>query len=61
MQNKVHTIAPIYNRCVIFNIDADSFHRHPDPLAMPENVKRRLVTLYYYTASKHIYDDSVSH
>lgn len=61
MQNKVHSIAPIYNRCVIFNTDADSFHGHPDPLTTPENIKRRSLALYYYTASKRIYDDSVSH
>jgi hypothetical protein len=61
MQNKLHTIAPIYNRCVIFNTDADSFHGHPDPLTTPENVKRRSLALYYYTASKRIYDDSVAH
>ena len=61
MQNKIQTIAPVYNRCVIFNTDADSFHGHPDPLTTPEHVKRRSIALYYYTASKRIYDDSVSH
>ena len=61
MQNKVHSVAPMYNRCVIFNTDADSYHGHPDPLTTPENVKRRSMALYYYTASKRIYDDSVSH
>lgn len=61
MQNKVHSIAPVYNRCVIFNTDADSFHGHPDPLTTPENVKRRSLALYYYTASKRIYNESVSH
>ena len=61
MENKVHSIAPLYNRCVIFNTDADSFHGHPDPLNTPEHVKRRSIALYYYTASKRIYDESVSH
>ena len=61
MQNKVHSVAPMYNRCVIFNTDADSYHGHPDPLMTPENVKRRSMALYYYTASKRIYDESVSH
>ena len=61
MQNKVHSVAPMYNRCVIFNTDADSYHGHPDPLATPANVKRRSMALYYYTASKRIYDESVSH
>ncbi|HSF72147.1 MAG TPA: 2OG-Fe(II) oxygenase [Methylotenera sp.] len=61
MQGKVHTIAPIFNRCVIFNTDADSFHGHPDPLTCPETVKRRSLALYYYTASKRIYEDTVAH
>jgi 2OG-Fe(II) oxygenase superfamily len=61
MVNKVHSIAPIYNRCVIFNTDADSFHGHPDPLMTPDNVTRKSLALYYYTASKRIYEDGVSH
>jgi 2OG-Fe(II) oxygenase superfamily len=61
MKHKVHSIAPIYNRCVIFNTDADSFHGHPDPLTTPDGVTRRSIALYYYTASKRIYEDSVAH
>ncbi len=51
------TVAPILNRCVIFNTDADSFHGHPDPLTTPEGVTRRSMALYYYTASKSIIDE----
>jgi 2OG-Fe(II) oxygenase superfamily len=61
MKNVVHSIAPIYNRCVIFNTDADSFHGHPDPLLTPDNMTRKSLALYYYTASKRIYEDTVSH
>lgn len=61
MQNKLHSIAPIYNRCVIFNTDADSFHGHPDPLTTPDNVTRKSMALYYYTASKRVYEDTPSH
>ena len=61
MQGKVHSIAPVYNRCVIFNTDADSFHGHPDPLTTPENITRKSIALYYYTASRRIYEDSVAH
>ena len=61
MQGVVHSVAPVYNRCVIFNTDADSFHGHPDPLITPENVTRKSLALYYYTASKRIYEDTVSH
>lgn len=61
MQGKVHSIAPIFNRCVIFNTDADSFHGHPDPLTTPEGITRKSIALYYYTASKRVYEDSVAH
>ena len=50
MKAVVKSVAPIFNRCVIFNTDEDSFHGHPDPLTLPEGVSRRSIALYYYTA-----------
>lgn len=61
MQKKVIEVQPIFNRCVIFNTDAKSFHGHPDALNCPINVKRRSIALYYYTASKLIYNEVPSH
>lgn len=52
MQNKVKSVAPIFNRCVIFNTDADSFHGHPDPLTTPADITRKSLALYYYTAQE---------
>lgn len=46
----VKSVAPVFNRCVIFNTDEDSFHGHPDPLTLPDGVTRRSIALYYYTA-----------
>lgn len=57
MKSRVKSVAPIWNRCVIFNTDADSYHGHPDPLTTPDGVLRRSVALYYYTASKAIYEE----
>ena len=57
MKNRVKSVTPVWNRCVIFNTDADSYHGHPDPLATPEGVLRRSVALYYYTASKAVYEE----
>jgi len=57
MKERVRSVAPIMNRCVIFNTDADSYHGHPEPLTTPEGVLRRSVALYYYTASKAIYEE----
>lgn len=50
MQYKVKEIAPLFNRCVIFNTDADSFHGHPEPLTTPADITRKSIALYYYTA-----------
>ena len=52
MKQCVQAVAPIMNRCVVFNTDADSYHGHPDALGTPADVKRRSIALYYYTASK---------
>lgn len=61
MTAKVTGVAPVFNRCVIFNTDADSFHGHPDPLNTPADVTRKSVALYYYTASKRVYEDTAAH
>lgn len=60
MKNKVHTISPIFNRCVIFNTDANSYHGHPEPLNCPPDITRKSIALYYYTASKAIYEEMAS-
>jgi len=57
MASKCKSVAPVFNRCVIFNTDADSYHGHPDPLTCPPDVLRRSIALYYYTASKEIYNE----
>jgi hypothetical protein len=50
-------VSPIWNRCVVFNTDADSYHGHPDALQCPPDVKRRSLALYYYTASKSVFKE----
>lgn len=54
---KINSFAPLYNRCVIFNTDADSYHGHPDPLRLPPDRSRRSLALYYYTASHAIHKE----
>lgn len=51
------SVAPIWNRCVVFSTDAQTWHGHPDELQTPDGVARRSIALYYYTASKHILDE----
>lgn len=57
MKTKCRSVLPVFNRCVIFNTDADSYHGHPDPLTCPPDVFRRSMALYYYTGSKEIYNE----
>lgn len=61
MQHCLRKIPPIFNRCVIFNTDEDSNHGHPEPLNTPPGIRRRSIALYYYTASKRLYDDIDTH
>ena len=57
MSTCVESIMPISNRCIIFNTSPISNHGHPDPLTTPPDKTRKSLALYYYTASKHIYED----
>ena len=61
MSSRIKSIAPLFNRCVIFNTDSHSYHGHPDPLNTPENLTRKSIALYYYTASKKVYEENASH
>jgi Rps23 Pro-64 3,4-dihydroxylase Tpa1-like proline 4-hydroxylase len=52
MKNCFEKILPIFNRCVIFNTDFDSYHGHPNPLKCPDGVTRKSIALYYFTEEK---------
>ncbi|CAM3909013.1 hypothetical protein VA7868_01142 [Vibrio aerogenes CECT 7868] len=47
----VKSVAPRFNRLVVFNTDKGSLHGHPKPLSTPDGVTRKSIALYYYTAS----------
>jgi hypothetical protein len=49
MKERDKVIAPLGNRVVIFNTDADSLHGHPDSLRCPPEVSRRSLALYYFS------------
>lgn len=51
MMNCVVSKTPEFNRCVIFNTDSDSYHGNPNPISHPDNIPRRSIALYYYTAT----------
>jgi Rps23 Pro-64 3,4-dihydroxylase Tpa1-like proline 4-hydroxylase len=50
MTHKVTSIAPFFNRLVVFTATEISWHGHPEPLNCPASRSRRSIALYYYTA-----------
>lgn len=48
MNQPIHKIQPIFNRCVIFNTCEGSYHGHPHPLDCPIDIQRRSLALYYF-------------
>ena len=51
MKKCVVSRTPEFNRCVIFNTTSSSYHGNPQPINHPENIPRRSIALYYYTAT----------
>ena len=47
----IKSIAPINNRCLIFDTHDKSFHGLPNPINFPKGDPRRSLILYYYTVS----------
>lgn len=48
----VKSVAPIFNRCVIFDTHDKSYHGLPNPIKFPSDDPRRSILLYYYTVEK---------
>ena len=51
MKNCVRKLAPVFNRCVIFNTTSESWHGNPEPVNHPDGITRKSIALYYYTAT----------
>ena len=47
----VKTVAPLFNRCVIFDSHDKSYHGLPNPINFPAEDPRRSIILYYYTVA----------
>ena len=57
----VESVAPIFNRAVLFETSNFSYHGHPHPLACPEDQARRSIALYYYTVDYPYANDLAAH
>jgi Rps23 Pro-64 3,4-dihydroxylase Tpa1-like proline 4-hydroxylase len=47
----IKSIAPKFNRCIIFDTHDKSYHGLPNPINFPANDPRRSILLYYYTVA----------
>lgn len=47
------TIAPTFNRLVIFEASEHSWHGHPLPLQCPNKASRKSIAAYYYSDTPH--------
>lgn len=52
MEKCCNKIAPLFNRCVMFNTESDTFHGHPEPFNCPDGESRKSIALYYFTEEK---------
>lgn len=48
----VKAIAPLWNRAVLFETSAHSFHGHSEPLNCPADVRRKSVAVYYWSEAR---------
>jgi len=61
MNGPAASILPLFNRTVVFTTTDSSFHGHPRPLACPDGVTRKSVSLYYYSNGRPDAERSAPH
>ena len=61
MKTRAASIAPVFNRCVIFNTTRTSYHGHPVPMKTPPNITRKSIALYYYNSDQQAFDPDKNH
>jgi Rps23 Pro-64 3,4-dihydroxylase Tpa1-like proline 4-hydroxylase len=58
---QIEKIAPIFNRCVIFETNEVSFHGHPKKLNTPDGINRKSLATYYYTKTRPEHETAPEH
>ncbi len=61
MSAAVQSIAPIFNRMVVFATTDDALHGHPEPLTCPPDRARRSMALYYYSNGRPVGEQRADH
>ena len=60
-KEQIEYIAPLFNRCVVFETNEVSFHGHPKPLNTPPHVSRKSLAVYYYTKTRPAHEIAAEH
>ena len=58
---RVRSVAPLFNRAVLFTTRSDTFHGHPEPWAAPDGEYRQSIALYYYTTQRPAQEQRAAH
>jgi len=48
-RQRLESVAPVFNRAVLFETNGLSYHGHPQPLVTPAGVTRKSLAIYYYS------------
>lgn len=57
----MESVAPVFNRGVLFETNEVSYHGHPKPLRTPMGVSRKSLSVYYYTSDRDISELAPEH
>jgi hypothetical protein len=60
-KKQLENVAPVFNRCVIFETNEVSYHGHPKPLAAPGGMTRKSLAVYYYTKDRPAHEIAGEH
>ena len=61
MQRAVTQVEPVGNRVLLFTTGEFSYHGHPEPLRVPDDLARQSMALYYFTDEDHVLHKSTNY
>ena len=60
-KRQIESIAPVFNRAVLFETNEVSYHGHPQKLNLPPDLTRKSLAVYYYTEEREMAEVSAEH
>ena len=60
-RRQIESIAPTFNRAVLFETNEVSFHGHPRPIASPPAITRKSLAVYYYSVHRNVAEVAPEH